>query len=407
MIVTDSGCRDTTLIPAANCQNASRRFPFFSRMNQWREHRWPLWGLIWCLGILSACGRPAAVVLPTLIPTAAVPTLTPQPQPTLVPTLSDLVAVQPTAVWTPTPLATPSPTPLPTATATPDPYAGWTIADLASRSYGDGQLEIAETVGGSSGFTRYLITYPSDGLTIHGFMNVPPGETALPVVLVLHGFVNPAEYITLAYTTSYADALARAGYLVIHPNFRNHVPSDVGPNEFRAGYAIDVLNLVALIQQQAGQSGPLQRADPADISLWGHSMGGGIALRVLTVTPDIRAAVLYGSMSGDEYLNFQRIFEWTDGRSGLDEMSIPETEMRRIAPIYHLDRIETPLSIHHGTADDQVPPAWSDDLCQRLQELGKSVECFRYPGQPHTFVGEGDRLFRQRVLDFLAWARQP
>jgi hypothetical protein len=29
------------------------------------------------------------------------------------------------------------------------------------------------------------------------------------------------------------------------------------------------------------------------------------------------------------------------------------------------------------------------------------VECFRYPGQPHTFVGEGDRLFRQRVLDFL------
>jgi dienelactone hydrolase len=374
---------------------------------RWGDHHWPLWSLILCLGILSACGRPAALVLPTLIPTAVVPTLTPLPQPTLVPTLSDLAAVQPTAVWTPTFPATPSAVPLPTATATRDPYAGWTIADLASRTYGGGQLQITETTKESSGFTRYLITYPSDGLTIYGFMNEPTGEGILPVVLVLHGFVNPAEYTTLAYTTTYADALAQAGYLVIHPNYRNHAPSDIGPNEFRAGYAIDVLNLVALVQQQGGQPGPLQRADPADISLWGHSMGGGIALRVLTVNPDIRAAVLYGSMSADEYLNFQRIFEWTDGRSGLDEMSIPEAEMRRIAPIYHLEQIETPLSIHHGTADSLVPPAWSDDLCQRLQTLGKSVECFRYPGQPHTFVGEADRLFRQRVLDFLARPRQP
>lgn len=251
------------------------------------------------------------------------------------------------------------------------------------------------------GFTRSLITYPSDDLTVYGFMNVPTGDGSFPVVLVLHGFINPSAYDTLAYTTPYADALARAGYLVIHPNYRNHPPSDTGPNEFRAGYAIDILNLIALVKQNGGRPGSLQQADPNNISLWGHSMGGGIVLRVITVNRDVRAAVLYGSMSADEYKNYERIFAWTDGRSGLDELAVPEADMARIAPITHLDRTETAVSIHHGTADSEVPPSWSEELCQLLRELGKRVECFSYSGQPHVFVGEGDRLFRQRVLDFL------
>jgi len=251
-------------------------------------------------------------------------------------------------------------------------------------------------------FTRYLIDYPSDGLTIYGFMNVPLGVGPFPVVLLLHGYVNPANYNTLTYTTTHVDALAQAGYLVIHPNYRNYPPSDNGPNEFRAGYAIDILNLVALVQQHGGRPGPFQTARADDISLWGHSMGGGIALRVIVINPDIRATVLYGSMSGDEYENYQYIFDWTDGRSGLEELSVPQSDMFRIAPINYLERIKGRVSIHHGTADSQVPPIWSTELCQALQAAGKEVECFGYPGQPHYFVGEGDRLFRQRVLDFLA-----
>jgi hypothetical protein len=28
------------------------------------------------------------------------------------------------------------------------------------------------------------------------------------------------------------------------------------------------------------------------------------------------------------------------------------------------------------------------------------VECFSYPGQPHTFFGDGDQVFIQRTVDF-------
>lgn len=348
-------------------------------------------------GILSGCAPADPLPLPTLLPLAVVPTLTQTPGPTATATMTAVPPSTETPVVTPTPTATNTPSP------TPDPYAGWTIAGMAARSYGGGQPQILETMAVYDTFTRYLVSFPSDGLDIYGFMNVPSGEGPFPVVLALHGYVNPVIYKTLDYTTGYADDLARAGYLVVHPNYRNYPPSDNGPNEFRAGYAIDILNLVALVKEEGGQPGPFELADPASISLWGHSMGGGIALRVITVSPDVKAAVLYGAMSGDEYLNFEQISVWTEGRTGLEELAIAEEEMVRISPIHHLDRIQAAVSIHHGSADSQVPPAWSTDLCQRLQSLGKQTDCFSYPGQPHTFVGEGDRLFRQRVLDFLGY----
>ena len=74
--------------------------------------------------------------------------------------------------------------------------------------YGDGELQVEQVLAVTNAFTRTLVTFPSDGLTIYGFMNVPQGEGPFPVVLVLHGYVDPARYNTLTYTTGYADALA-------------------------------------------------------------------------------------------------------------------------------------------------------------------------------------------------------
>ncbi len=264
------------------------------------------------------------------------------------------------------------------------------------RDYGAGEIKIEQELGTFNGFTRKLISWPSDDLTIYGFMNVPVGAGPFPVVLVLHGYIDPVVYGTLTYTTRYADALASQGYLVVHPNYRNHAPSDSGPNEFRVGYAVDVLNLVGLIRQ-----GVLELAAPDSIGVWGHSMGGGIALRTVTASSDIRAAVLYGSMSGDERKNFDRIFNyWTDGQAGQWEFETSDEDLLRISPIYHLGRITAAVSIHHGASDTEVPPEWSDELCTQLEIAGKSYECFSYPGAAHTFGGEADALFQQRVLDF-------
>jgi dipeptidyl aminopeptidase/acylaminoacyl peptidase len=228
------------------------------------------------------------------------------------------------------------------------------------------------------------------------------------VVIALHGYINPEIYNTIDYTTRYADALARSDFLVLHPNLRGYPPSDEGDNFLRVGMAIDALNLIALVKRQGGKPGPLALADPDAIGVWGHSMGGGISTRVITINPDVRAAVLYGAMSGDDQKNFERIFSYfSNGERGTEELSIPEEGFERISPIYFLDRVQAAVSLHHGEDDVDVPLAWSLDLCRRLRDIGKSVECFTYPDQPHTFHGEGDDLFMQRMIGFYdMWLRE-
>ena len=42
------------------------------------------------------------------------------------------------------------------------------------------------------------------------------------------------------------------------------------------------------------------KADPENIRLWGHSMGGGIVMRVLVIDPQIKAGLLYAAVHADE-----------------------------------------------------------------------------------------------------------
>jgi len=311
-----------------------------------------------------------------------------------------------TATWTETPLptatllSTSTPSLPPTLSPTPDPYLPYTIEFLQSRAYGGGQIEFLEIMGQNIFFTRYLIRYPSDGLNIYGFANIPNDEGPHPVIIALHGYIDPAIYNTLDYTTHYADALAGAGYIVLHPNLRGYQPSDNADNLFRVGMATDVLNLISLIQSQSGGSDPLRTADPNLIGLWGHSMGGGISTRVLTLSADVRAALLYGAMSGDEQKNYEAIQRWSGNTRGMDELAIPVEALPRISPMYFFDDITAAVSIHHGTADATVPLDWSVLTCEQLQALGKNVECHYYEDMPHTFYGAGDQEFIQNTVQF-------
>lgn len=349
-----------------------------------------------------AC-RQAEVVLVTIEASPVVITVTPE-------VVAEIAAVTPSFTPHPTPLSTaittlvptliPSDTPLPTAT--PDLYSPFTINALANRPYGGGEIEIVTIVEENETYKQYIIAYPSDGLTIYGYMTVPTEGDSFPVAIVAHGYIPPDEYETITYTERYVNALVEAGYFVFHPNFRNFPPSDNGDITFRVGYAIDLLNLIAIIKEQSQDPhGLLRRAQGDYIHLMGHSMGGGAALRAVTIWPDaVRALVLYGSMSGDEATNYRQIQRWTNGQLGAFELNAPPEMLEAISPAYHLDRLQTPISIHHSIDDKTVPYAWSEQLCADLQAIVYPVECFAYEGVPHTFRGYADTLFMERMIEF-------
>jgi uncharacterized protein len=288
----------------------------------------------------------------------------------------------------------------------------YTIDSLSSRTYDGGTITSERILERNASFTRHLIRWDADGLAQYGFLNVPNAKGRFPVVMVLHGYVNPATYRVQTYTTRYADALTRAGYVVFHPNYRGHAPSrGSSDGAYRVGYAMDVLHLIASLRNQGGRKGLLEKADASRVGLWGHSMGGGVSLRVMTVKPAwIKAVVLYGSMSSDEKQNAEQVYNVFSNRSrGLYELRTPQSWLERISPLYFLSRVTAAVSVHHGTLDEQVPYAWSVQLCERLKKLGKRTECTAYTGAPHLFT-RGSRVdsdFQAKVLAFYGRALKP
>lgn len=279
---------------------------------------------------------------------------------------------------TPTGLTPPTPTPKTIFTPQPDPF---TVASLRARTYGAGDLLVDRLWYTYDNFDRYYIIYDSDGLKIHGYVNVPRGEESHPVIVMLHGWIPRDEYDTLDYTLRYADDLANAGYIVLHPNLRSFPPSDSGPpgRDYHAGYAIDVLNLLAHVSEMAGEEGIFKTADLERLGIWGHSIGGSIAMRVVSVKPqDFKAVLLYAPVS-------QRY-------GGV----VPGSE------VYDLTELEAPISIHHGDADQIITVDQTYMLCDQLVSIGKNPECFYYEDQPHTLYADqwADPLFMQRTVEF-------
>lgn len=333
---------------------------------------------------------------PPTSPPPASPAITPSPSPSAVPTNTPLPT--PTATPTLAPTATPTLAP----TATPDPFVPFYIETLRARQYGtEGIIEIGAVWVENEAYTRYAIRYPSDGLVITGYMDVPKGPRPFPVVILNHGYYDPPRYRTGDGTMAASDFLARRGFLTIAPDYRVYGGSDDGNNDFRVGYIVDVVNLVHLLPTL-----PPEWTGGSRVGMWGHSMGGGVTLGAIVISDRVSAAVIYGGVSGDmaAYWNHIHAMWHRDEMNGAAErLGRPDERpdaYARMSSLNYVENVTAAVSIHHGTADEQVPYPWSEELRDRLLAAGKPVEHYSYPGALHNFAGADWSLLMERTSAF-------
>jgi dipeptidyl aminopeptidase/acylaminoacyl peptidase len=178
----------------------------------------------------------------------------------------------------------------------------------------------------------------------------------------------------------------------------------------------------------------IPEADPERIGIWGHSMGGGVTLKVLTIDPAlnpsrVKAAVLYSTVSADDediiarwgpgcigdYIEGERLYGCNssdvlplDLPPGLiqaykDASRNPDL-LRQVAALHYLDVVTAPVQIHYGTADGQLfsgtPPEWSQKVYAGFAEAGKQAELFAYEGEGHSFIGDQWWAFMERSAHF-------
>ena len=349
--------------------------------------------------LIASCGSVQDAALPTANPPAPAATHTP------------------TATLAPTPSLTPTPTETPTPTPTPTPTHPLMIEVMRQQVYPGSKVTIEEELDPGSNYDRYIASYQSEGLKIYALLTVPQGEkpeSGWPIIVFNHGYIPPDQYRTAERYVAYVDAFARNGYIVFRPDYRGHGNSE-GEATGSFGtpdYTVDVLNAMASVMQYPD-------ADPGRVGMWGHSMGGGITLRAMVVTQNIKAGVIWAGMVAP----YPDLLEWyrrrsvgrptptpyPDGTTGprwtqelLAFGTVEENPAfwASIDPTSYLTELSGPLQLHHGTADESVPVEYSEDLYARLQEAGQASELYLYPNDNHNISNSFGTAMQRSVQFF-------
>lgn len=288
------------------------------------------------------------------------------------------------------------------------------IEELEKGSYPGSDIKIEESLSTKSTYGRYIVSYTSDSLKIYALLLIPNSEKpkdGFPVIILNHGYIIPEKYTPDGNYIPYMDAFARAGYIVFKPDFRGHGKSDGKPTSvyFASDYVIDNLNAVSSIKKYPD-------VNPNKIGVWGHSMGGNIALKTALIDKNIKAVSIWSGVVApinDIIYNWQNRVSYKPDTEDLilrnqnldyllKKYGTPSQNpdfWDSIDPNTYLNNIQIPVQIEVGLADNQVPPDFSEGLYEKLESLGKNVEYYKYPGANHD-INQSFSAAMEKTLDF-------
>jgi dipeptidyl aminopeptidase/acylaminoacyl peptidase len=141
--------------------------------------------------------------------------------------------------------------------------------------------------------------------------------------------------------------------------------------------------------------------------MWGHSNGGAITAKALTVSDQIAAALVYAPASS----NIVQDYEFRTRMAALRGAQINPTNWpvgpneapdlyERLSPLNYAQYVTASVRIIWGTRDAVVPRPWAEDLYTSLLDAGVDVEFVVYPDQPHSFDAAGNAEYLPRMVEF-------
>lgn len=286
--------------------------------------------------------------------------------------------------------------------AAPNPDS---IPAMSEKEFLGSDLKLERIVSKNKYYTRWFITYKSEGFKISGVMNVPLGKGPFPIIILNHGYIDPKVYRNGTGVSRELDFFAKNGYVVFQSDYRNHAQSDFDPNNEvrpRSGYVEDVLNGASALKKS-----DLEFLDKENFGMLGHSMGGGITLNILVTKPETaKAYALLSPINSDYKVNFDRWVktEWPETAEQFYEVYGTYEEEPEVWESFsaknYFERISAPIMLHHGTADTETPLEWSRELEKILKEKNKDISYFEYTNEGHVFAAKAEDLMLQRTLEF-------
>jgi dipeptidyl aminopeptidase/acylaminoacyl peptidase len=244
-----------------------------------------------------------------------------------------------------------------------------------------------------------------DGNTMDGRVYFPPGFDAAasgryPAIVYFYGGTLPVER---EFGGRYPkEWWASRGYVVYVPQ-----PSGAtGYGQARSAVHVNDWGRISSEEILEGTRAFLAAYPAVDgkrVGCIGASYGGFMTMLLLTKTDLFAAAVSHAGISnlasywgegnwGYSYgaLAAANSFPWNRKDIYVDQ-----------SPVFHADKVKTPLLLTHGAADANVPLGESESFYTALKLVGAPVELLTIDGQDHHIVEHAKRMIWSRSI--VAW----
>lgn len=252
---------------------------------------------------------------------------------------------------------------------------------------------------------RPLLIRSRDGRDLVSYLTIPPGTSGknLPLVLEIHGGPWERDY---AFFNPNAQFLANRGYAVLQVNHRGSTGFglsyyNAGNGQVGQGMVDDLLDGVRWAVREG-------IADPKRLVVSGGSMGGYHALHALAREPGTFACAV-------------NIFGITELRTAIEAFPpywvaarerwkrrigpvLTDDELnRRLSPLYHVDRIRTPMFAAAAANDVRARAEHIDRFVAALRAAKRDVTYVVYPGEGHGMASRENTLdLYGRIEEFLS-----
>ena len=235
-----------------------------------------------------------------------------------------------------------------------------------------------------------------DGQNLHYKLTPPsmrPGVTTYPVILYVYGGPG-AQKVRNEWSPLTVQMFAQAGFGVLEIDnrgsanrgrtFEAPLYKSMGTVEVRDQITgLDVLKSVSW-------------ADAQRVGVFGHSYGGYMSLLLLCQgKTHFKAGVAVAPVCSWQLYDSH----YTERFMATPELNPEGYETGDIRT--HLDKLESPLLLMHGMADDNVLFTNSTMIMAELQRLNKPFDLMTYPGAKHSMQEPEVTVHRfTKILDF-------
>ncbi len=261
------------------------------------------------------------------------------------------------------------------------------LMDLETSSMKE-MAELADWINPAQMAEMRPISYQSrDGLTINGYLTLPPGSDGKNLPLIVHPHGGP--WARDGYNFNRAiQFFANRGYAVLQMNFRGS--TGYGKSFLEASWKQwgqtmqnDITDGLAWAVEQG-------IADPERVCIYGGSYGGYATMAGLTFTPDLyKCGINYVGVTDIALLFDTMPKTWEAVREAFKvTVGDPDTEKEFLdqwSPVNHVEKIQAPIFMAYGKQDPRVVLKHAENLEKELKKYNKPYQLMVKKDEGHGY----------------------